>query len=593
MKTYWTYDNKEIKVGDVIDGETITRVTSNGLYTDPLETRSLASRDWYGVIIGPFATRVKRIIIPDVVPFDRITGKRLTSGMLTNVYNARIAAVNNGYTAIQTSDGRPFVLRRSTQLNAVEAGVEMRNNPTVKEYLTGLPRIRDVRCAEGQTDYFVSGIRNVKIPAEDAVWTGRCYRRVYEYKTDVTGELRLPRAIPANWLTTHDGLVGPPDSIVELADGRMEITRRAHYMDGKWYARAELLVYYNQYGDSSFVLSPPDNAVALSTVVDSVTVTSGYAHPEVVETCAATGRQDLRQHMVRVERRYYSQSYWSEHGRYCDTCGRAFVGTDDCDCEECRAGARARIRNYSNRSANTMRAEKDVSIKFGIELEVGCDKDVGKSECASILSDAFDAAGTDPTAYCVYKHDGSLEACDGFEIVTRPDCPSVHKRIFDTVLRQPKIRKSMSSFDNGCCGMHIHVSRAPLSDLWVGRLLVLVNDRNMQPLLHAVAGRSGNRYTNYDSSKKLTSKGSDRYEALNVTSDTTIEFRMFKGTLHPVSFIKNIEFVEAALAYTRPAARSLRDINNAERFTEFVSKDRKSYPNLFQFLTSKGLCHTK
>ena len=285
---------------------------------------------------------------------------------------------------------------------------------------------------------------------------------------------------------------------------------------------------------------------------------------------------------------------WAEANcRRCDECGVWFetFGESQCECPRCRRNARVRIRNYTNRAAGCFTPEKNVPIKFGIELEVGCDRGYGRSDCAAVMAEAIDKSGTNIEQYAIFKEDGSLSSCDGFEIVTRPDCPSVHKRIWDVTLSDPLVTKHMSSFNNGKCGIHIHVSRAPLTELWIGRLLVLVNSPSNRPMIHKIAGRGANDYTRYYDKKLSDGKGQgiERYEALNIGGSETIEFRVFRGTLNHDSFLKNIEFVEAALEFTRPHTRSLREMDTPKPFLDFVSKERKLYPHLYAFLRARDL----
>lgn len=582
MKTYWIYEGTEIKVGDVIGGHTVGRLSRSTVYDS--DDNPLCSTDWTGRTIGPLAESLSRITIPEAVPFDRVTGKRLHTGGTTS--GARVIDVGS-LSVLLHINGRPRAADRPLLAEVVDAGVEIRRNPSVSEWLNGLSRVIDTSCAEGRTGCFVIGVGRRRLPAEDAVWTGRTYRLRSEFVADVEGMLRLKSRLPSDWLTLPDGRVCSPHRAVELTHGPsagvIALVEDCTQVNGGWMLLREMFDVFDRNGYPTRVAEIPSEYVPLAS--------GAYCHPAAALTCEHSGLLFNRRLRVTFEGHTYSQESWEEIGSTCDCCGNRFLRDGHSDCPSCRTESRFRIRNYSNCSANYMPPERDVPIKFGIELEVGCDKGFSQDTCAALLSDAFDSASADPLTYCVYKHDGSLCDCNGFEIVTRPDCPSVHKRIFGNALRDPRLRGKLSSYDNGKCGMHIHVSRAPLNDLWVGRLLVLVNDGRMQPLIHKIAGRSGNRYTQYDDCKKLTSakRGNDRYEALNVTGAHTVEFRMFRGTLNPTSFIINIEFVEAALAFTRTATRSLRVVGDPRAFIDFVMKERKSYPHLSQFIISKGL----
>jgi hypothetical protein len=79
--------------------------------------------------------------------------------------------------------------------------------------------------------------------------------------------------------------------------------------------------------------------------------------------------------------------------------------------------------------------------------------------------------------------------------------------------------------------------------------------------------------------------GPERHVAVNVSNPTTVEVRVFKGTLNPMSFWKNIEFCEALLHFTNQC--SIADLT-VEKFTAFVTYNRKKYGNLCNFLNDKA-----
>lgn len=350
-------------------------------------------------------------------------------------------------------------------------------------------------------------------------------------------------------------------------------------IDGKQYLKKDCFFLHDE---GEWVLELPDDYVP----VDN---TNGYLP---MDDCLYCEHEDVwveSDDAIYFDGGYYTSQWISDNTFECGSCDERYNNSHyeccgccvDCGCPE-RNDEDERIKDYSNKSANRLTPERDVPIKFGVELEV---------ETANSLSDsldAFDAAL--PSNYCVYKDDSSLQS--GFEIVTRPDCPSVHKRIFADALARKSIRETTTSWKSGRCGIHIHVSRAPLSDLWIGRMAVLVHSSKMEKIVGAVAGRYNKSYCAIDNRKKLTSGKKEaycgRYDALNTGADNTIEFRIFRGTLHRESFLKNIEFVEATLAYCKPSVSSNSDVDNPVAFLSFVRKGRKSYPYLFEFLRGKG-----
>lgn len=365
--------------------------------------------------------------------------------------------------------------------------------------------------------------------------------------------------------TTHDGRVLPEWRTVEI--------------DGELYDRNDVHRLINRLGtEEGWSVHEPEGR----TFIESH---DGWATDDYVVVCYGSDEYILDNDAVYWEGEVYSEEWTDSNTFVCDDCGERYHNDDygsDGRCNECyneRCGDR-RIRDYTCRDAADYPSEKNVPIKFGIELEV--EPKYGNTQ-ASL--DVFDSVL--PYRYAIYKSDGSLSD-EGFEIVTRPDCPSVHKRIWDEALCDERVARTTTSWSSGCCGIHIHVSRRPLSDLWVGRMLVFINSPSMAPLIEKVAGRYNRGYCEIDHKKKLTDGkcgcGDTRYAALNTTAHKTIEFRIFRGTINRERFLKNIEFVEAVLAYCRPAGRSLRTIDDPDKFVAFVASNRKLYPCLHKLL---------
>ena len=267
----------------------------------------------------------------------------------------------------------------------------------------------------------------------------------------------------------------------------------------------------------------------------------------------------------------------------CEDCG--CEGTDDdmmCDdwgnrrCEGCHDRSRSGVSDYSDRSADTMRSETHDKLRFGIELEVEAHS--GQADGADWIRQYLDKD------YCVLKEDGSLSD-DGIEIVTRPDSVAVHGRKWAEFFSN-RPERSLASWTTGRCGMHVHVSKAALSQLQLGKMLVFVNEPTNQSLVSKIAGRSSDRWAR-TSKKKISDVryGDERYVALNITPKTA-EFRIFKGTLNKRGFMKNLEFCEALVDFCGPAKRSMSEAVSATAFLKWLP--RKTYPHLHDFLTEKG-----
>lgn len=198
------------------------------------------------------------------------------------------------------------------------------------------------------------------------------------------------------------------------------------------------------------------------------------------------------------------------------------------------------------------------------------------------------------------KHDGSLE--NGFEIVTHPfswewlrDNPDAFAPVFALA------EKGFRSYNTSTCGMHVHLSRKAFRNAYhlykfievvhgLEELTLRISQREPNKLREWAKLDYGNAYNDRaeryerETPARVAKKGrqdTERYCGVNLQNRHTVEVRIFRGTLLPASFRKNLEYVVAALEFTRTAGgREL----TAERFTAYVSEHRKEYPNLFAFL---------
>jgi len=355
---------------------------------------------------------------------------------------------------------------------------------------------------------------------------------------------------------THDGRWFPDDECVVLADNSVchqddddicYVERRGDWhwqddcclVDGEW-----------EHDGDCVICRCCDDAVLRRDAYDAPS--SGYLcnscyESEVVSCCSCGCEQ------------------WAEDSNI----------NEDGECPDCAPSSL--ISNYSDKSANRLRPESKDQTLYGTELEVeGNESD---EQAAEFIRKFL------PDTYCTLKHDGSLGA-GGVEIVTRPDSIAVHKRMWAKFFAAHPERE-MSSWSNGRCGMHVHISRAGLTDLQIGKMLCFLNEPDAVPFISKIAGRAPCEWCKVHK-KKVSDlhREHDRYTALNVTGSRTVEVRIFKGTLAERGFMKNLEFVQALVEFTSPASRSIADATSHRAFCDWLP--RKQYPHLFDFLVSKG-----
>ena len=279
------------------------------------------------------------------------------------------------------------------------------------------------------------------------------------------------------------------------------------------------------------------------------------------------------------ERVLCCQPCFDEHVHQCAHCGSASTSNR---CHRCDIG----VTYYSAKP--TYETKGTGPVWYGIELEVevvGGERDEDYEERNPYVDEVAQAIKPQfPADYCIMKEDNSLNG--GFEICTRPASVEYHKYAFEKFLK--KGHKDLRSWNGGTCGIHVHISRAPLSQLQIGKMLVFIHD--FTDFTQRIAQRIS-PYGDFSAKKKITDAryhgeardGQARHEALNLTGHETVELRIFRGTLNAEGFWKCIEFTEALVQFTATGQFGIKEIR-PDNFIKFVLRRQKQWPNLAAFL---------
>ena len=190
---------------------------------------------------------------------------------------------------------------------------------------------------------------------------------------------------------------------------------------------------------------------------------------------------------------------------------------------------------------------------FGVELEV----DEG-GELSSSAQEILDVGNRNGEERIYIKHDGSIS--DGFEIVTHPASLDYHMNQlpWPDILNTAK-RLDYRSHQPGTCGLHCHVSReafgsAPsVQEACIARVLYFVEkhweellkfSRRTPRQLERWAARYGLKERPMDILDHVK-KGyhGGRYSCINLENRSTIEFRMFRGTLKLNTLLATLQMV--------------------------------------------------
>ncbi|WP_028519293.1 amidoligase family protein [Ruminococcus flavefaciens] len=192
----------------------------------------------------------------------------------------------------------------------------------------------------------------------------------------------------------------------------------------------------------------------------------------------------------------------------------------------------------------------DSSRYFGVELEIdGAGKD-------SENADELLAIANKEHEHIYVKGDGSLD--DGLEIVTHPMTLSYHKDFCWQEIMSKAISMGYRSHQTSTCGLHVHLNRSCLGDTQdeqehvISHILYFV-EKNWNELLrfsrrseysmNRWAARYGYEKNGRDILEKAKKGNLGRYAAVNLMNYSTIEFRLFRGTLKYNTLIASLELV--------------------------------------------------
>jgi hypothetical protein len=234
-------------------------------------------------------------------------------------------------------------------------------------------------------------------------------------------------------------------------------------------------------------------------------------------------------------------------------------------------------------------------LLFGAELEI--DWGENRADCAK------DICAVAPDVYI--KRDGSL-GDNGMEIVTHPCTLEYHT----TELGWDKIcstahRYEYRSHDTRSCGLHIHVGRHQLGKDDAERKetvakIVLLVDRFWDEMKRFSRRREGQLrewaraprlgITPGSITKEaaielaLFTRNEGRYQAINLSNSNTIEFRLFNGSIKPVTIIATLQLVSNICSYAKENSLEAVMCSQWDNITGY-----KNYSELEVYLKSRGM----
>jgi hypothetical protein len=321
---------------------------------------------------------------------------------------------------------------------------------------------------------------------------------------------------------------------------------------------------------------------------------------------------------------------YSVHYCTCEDCGDV-VHTDDANSRDCGVYCNAcdpgedegdddvgPIKPYhsSARHITPLRSpwtRSHGNRYLGVELEVERQRDAARprGEIAQGISDWANRQAADITAeghrapILFFEEDGSIR--HGFEMISQPMGLDDHARLWKAAL-SPTLTRGLVSHNTETCGLHVHISRDGLTALHLSKVICFVNDPDNADLIKAVARRYNGTASHIDGRTNYCKVGGrrrlarafrdaddagDKYVAVNVLKERTIEFRIFRGSLKYMAVMAAVEFTNAVVEFCRPGNPEGFNLK-APAFLDFIATAamRRDTRHLRTYLTDRMRGHT-
>lgn len=249
----------------------------------------------------------------------------------------------------------------------------------------------------------------------------------------------------------------------------------------------------------------------------------------------------------------YCEDCYGDLFANCEGCGEEFyrddLNYDDYNsvyyCNDCWQ-ENSIIKSYTYRPKPVFAKEPyENTLYMGFELEVEAEKSV--RGLAERLKGFLEDKGIEDRFY--FKDDGSLT--NGFEIVSHPSTTKIYRKYQLKAMLDFLKKQKATSYEKGTCGLHFHLDRKFFSGKEELKLKLLF--ANCIPQLKKLSQRKDYQFCKLNTCSDYSLKDyknrqyyqEEKYEAINYNNDTTIEIRLFRGTLDYERFLVSMQFTEA------------------------------------------------
>ena len=315
------------------------------------------------------------------------------------------------------------------------------------------------------------------------------------------------------------------------------------------------------------------------------------------EECANIFHNDEQRTFYENEHDYYCTDCLNSDAEYCDY-------HDDYHHQDytCNEGRRNNLDAYEERvflhflgkvvsslGVNHAKYLVDSVLFYGIEVELHVrHDDYSRSEVVDIFREAMNDPNEEDFILC--KRDGSLHPEYGFEVVSTNCTFDYHKKHFWNKFFKLNPNKMVKAYHGYNCGIHIHFSRNAFTENQLKRLNVFYNNPKNRSLILDIAGREPNGYCQFQSYVDFNSSvhRGERYSVMNVNNSDTIEIRIFRSNIKPISFFRYLEFVHTVNLWITSNQKNNADNLSVNDYFDWLLKNvHKDFANLLIFLDDK------
>jgi hypothetical protein len=259
-----------------------------------------------------------------------------------------------------------------------------------------------------------------------------------------------------------------------------------------------------------------------------------------------------------------------------------------------KPGDRRGLEQILNYSANvleylpyTIKGPKEpASTLYGVELEA-C-SDYSPKEIIAAQKDLF----------FILKQDSSITGSkvQRYEMVTVPASLRAHKRLWAEFFEKVDYRQFDTTKETGN-GMHVHIDRKAFSKAHLNRFTWFIINPANKDFLFTVSERPTKRNLDEWANTPSTSAYSKKARAaicavalngrmrgaVHFKANKTVEIRIFKGIVSYATVVKNLEFVDSVVEFTR--VTNLSQVTLKNYFSWLSAQPSNKYTVLRTFFT--------